>query len=317
MRDINYVELDWREAMVLGSAIQEGLLDAVADGRRGSGEVASGLGLDERAVHALLAALTELGILDEDEGGFVLRPEHREPLVDRRARGYVGGRVVHRFGMMQKWARLPELLRDGGSVEDRTQPNFGGTDTFIQAMRHGAREGIDEVTASVLGLLPEGAHILDVGGGPGTNAEAFAASGARVTVFDRPEVIELMQETLEGAGVEVVGGDMNEWLPEGPFDAIYFGNTSHMYGPEENRELFRRMRRSLRPGGLLVLREFVRGISEEAALFAVNMLVLTPRGGTYTEREYGEWLQGAGFRDVTVHPIPGRTTHLVSARNPG
>ena len=54
-----------------------------------------------------------------------------------------------------------------------------------------------------------------------------------------------MRETLSASGVETVAGDMNEWLPERLFDAIYFGNTSHMCGPEENRALFARMRGSL------------------------------------------------------------------------
>jgi hypothetical protein len=44
-----------------------------------------------------------------------------------------------------------------------------------------------------------------------------------------------MRETLERAGIETAAGDMHEELPGGPFDAVYFGNTSHMYGPEENR----------------------------------------------------------------------------------
>lgn len=315
MGKVNYVELDWREAMILGSALQEGLLDAIATERKTSRAVSRQLGLDERAVHAILAALAELGILDED-GGFVMREEHREPLLERGAPGYLGGRVVHRFGMMQKWARLPEILHTGESIEDRTRANFGGTADFIQAMRHGAREGVEEVTTTVLSLLPKGAHILDVGGGPGTNAESFVASGARVTVFDRPEVIDLMRATFSDAGIETAEGDMNQALPAGPFDAIYFGNTSHMYGPQENRALFERMRASLKPGGCLILREFVRGASEEAALFAVNMLVLTPRGGTYTAAEYQSWLEDAGLEDVVVRPIPGRTTFLVVARNP-
>jgi SAM-dependent methyltransferase len=169
----------------------------------------------------------------------------------------------------------------------------------------------------VLSRLPEGASILDVGGGPGTNAEAFARAGARVTVFDRPEVIGLMQEQLRSGGIETVAGDMNEALPEGPFDAVYFGNTSHMYAPRENRELFAAMRRSLVLGGLLAIREFVRGMSEDAALFAVNMLVLTPGGGTYTRKEYEGWLTGAGFDGVEFVPVPGRGTHLIFARNPG
>ena len=138
-----------------------------------------------------------------------------------------------------------------------------------------------------------------------------------MTVFDRPEVIELMKGNLRRAGIETAAGDMNEALPEEPFDAIYYGNTSHMYGPAENRALFSRMRRSLVPGGLLAIREFVRDLSEGAALFAVNMLVLTAGGGTYTRAEYEEWLLGAGFDGVEIVPMPGRGTHLIFARNPG
>lgn len=85
-----------------------------------------------------------------------------------------------------------------------------------------------------------------------------------------------------------------------------------MYGPEENVALFRKMRYALAPSRLIAVREFVRGMSEEAALFAVNMLVLTPRGNTYTASEYGSWLEAAGFADVELVPIPG----LVFARNP-
>ncbi len=313
---MNYTELDWRWAILLGIALRDGLLEEVAEEARSAAEVAVELGLDARAVYVVLCALCELGVLDEKEGAFRLREEHRGPLLEPYHPDYAGGSVVHRFELIGSWSRIGEILKTGEPIEDRTSSDFGGTATFIQSMRRGARAGAESVAEAVLSRLPGDARILDVGGGPGTNAEAFARAGARVTVFDRPEVIELMQGELLKAGIGTAAGDMNETLPGGPFDAIYFGNTSHMYGPEENKALFERMRRSLVPGGLLVVREFVRGMSEDAALFAVNMLVLTAGGGTYTADEYESWLRGAGFEGVEFARVPGRGTHLIFARSP-
>jgi SAM-dependent methyltransferase len=264
-------------------------------------------------------------VLDEGADGFLLAEEHRGPLLRADHPDYVGRSVVHRFELIGGWSRLPEILRTGDPVEDRTAPDFGGAATFVAAVRRGAVPGAEAVAGSVLARLPEGARILDVGGGPGTNAEAFVRLGhernvsgeeVKVTVFDRPEVIELMRETLSASRIETEAGDMNEGLPEGPFDAIYFGNTSHMYGPRENRTLFARMRGSLAPGGLLVVREFVRGLGEDAALFAVNMPVTTARGNTHAAGQYESWILEAGYEGVEFKPAPGRSTHLIFARNP-
>lgn len=316
MEDMNYAELDWRWGILLGTAIRDGLLEAVAEEPKTANEVADELGFDHRAVFAILSALAELGILDEGEDGFRLLDEHHGPLLDDSDPRYAGGRVVHRFELIGSWSKIPRILHTGDPVEDRTRPNFAGTHMMAQAMRGGAKESADQISEMLLSRLPEDPRVLDVGGGPGANAESFARFGAKVTVFDRPEVIEVTEKYLSKAGVSTVAGDMNEELPEGPFDTIYFGNTSHLYGPEENEKLFARMRSSLVPGGLLGVREFVRGVSEDAALFAINMLVLTPGGGTYTAGEYTRWLRDAGFEEVEVVPIPGRTTCLITARNP-
>src|SRR3990170_451057 len=175
--------------------------------------------MDARAVYVVLSALAELGVLEEGREGFRLLEEHRPPLLLRDHPDFVGQSVVHRFELIGSWDRIPEILRTGRPVEDRTAPGFGGTETFIAAMRRGARPGAGAVADAVLARLPDGARILDVGGGPGTNAEAFVRLGhargvsggePKVTVFDRPEVIKIMHETLERAGIETAAGDMNE-----------------------------------------------------------------------------------------------------------
>lgn len=62
-------------------------------------EVARGLGMDERAVYAVLSALAEVGVLDEEEGEFRLR-EARCPLLDRVYEGYIGETVAYRLGLI-------------------------------------------------------------------------------------------------------------------------------------------------------------------------------------------------------------------------
>lgn len=314
---MEYAELSWQEAVILGCAKQEGLLEAVADGSRPADEVAKELGANQRAVYALLSALDELGVVAEDSDRFRLLEEHRGPLLDRSHPNYAGGLVVHRFELIRKWGRMPEILKTGSPIEDEPAQGPEGKETFIYSMRRLAKPGVRGVADLLLSRLPENPHILDLGGGPGTYAEAFAQGGAHVTVFDLPEVIELMREHLDAAGISAVGGDFNEGLPDGPFDAVYLGSVSHIYGPEENLALIKRVARSLSPGGLIAIRDFIRGVSKGAAMFAVNMLVNTESGNTYSEEQYRGWLNVAGFEEIEVLPLPERDTHFILARRSG
>src|SRR5215216_4439107 len=314
---MEYAELGWQEAVVLGCAKQQGILEAVADGSRSANEVANQLGMSPRAVNALLSALAELGVLAEDRNTFRLLEEHRGPLLERSHPDYAGGLVVHRFELIRKWGRMPEILKTGSPIDDEPEQGPEGKETFIYSMRRLAKPGVRTVADLLLSRLPENPHILDVGGGPGTYAEAFREGGAQVTVFDLPAVVELMKERLDAAGISTVGGDFNEGLPEGPFDAAYLGSVSHIYGPEENLALIKRVAKSLSPGGLIAIRDFVRSLSRGAALFGVNMVVNTESGNTYSEVEYRGWLSAAGFEGIEVLPIPERDTHFILASKPG
>jgi SAM-dependent methyltransferase len=311
---MEYGELGWQEAVVLGCAKREGLLEAVADRSRSADEVANQLGVSSRAVYALLSSLAELDVLAENDNRYRLLEEHRGPLLDRSHPDYAGALIVHRFELIRKWGRVPEILKTGSPIDDEPGQGPEGKETFIYSMRRLAKPGVGAVAELLLSRLPENPHILDIGGGPGTYAETFVEGGAQVTVFDLPEVVELMREHLDAAGIAAVGGDFNEGLPEGPFDAAYLGSVSHIYGPEENLALIKRVARILSPGGLIAIRDFVRGLSTGAALFGVNMLVNTESGNTYSEEEYRGWLGAAGFEKVEVLPIPDRDSHFILSR---
>jgi len=60
------------------------------------------------------------------------------------------------------------------------------------------------------------------------------------------------------------------------------------------------------PGGSIAVVDFVRGRHPFAAVFAVNMLVNTETGGTWTWEEYVAWLTDAGFKDMRLNEVGER-----------
>jgi len=74
-----------------------------------------------------------------------------------------------------------------------------------------------------------------------------------------------------------------------------------MLGPDGNRDLLARSSRALAPGGRVVIQDFIlepeRTAPRQAVLFAINMLVGTEAGGTYTEAEYASWMTAAGLAE--------------------
>lgn len=53
---------------------------------------------------------------------------------------------------------------------------------------------------------------------------------------------------------------------------------------------------------------------QQAALFAINMLVGTEAGSTYTEAEYSEWMKDAGYAMVGRMNLPGPSSLIVGTR---
>jgi hypothetical protein len=159
---MEYAELGWQEAVVLGCAKQEGILEAIEGKSSSAEEVAKELGASSRAAYALLSALAELGILAEDRNKFRLLDEHRGPLLDRSHPDYAGGLVVHRFELIRNWGRMAEILKTGSPMEeDETAQGPEAKETFIYSMRRFAKPNVRAIANQLLSRLPENSHILD------------------------------------------------------------------------------------------------------------------------------------------------------------
>ncbi len=232
----------------------------------------------------------------------------------------------HHHHLLDRWARLADVVRTGrpAATEDRGGEEFRA---FICGMKDISRRSSVEV-AQALPELGQCRSVLDLGGGPGTAAITFCRQWPHMTamVFDLPEVTAIAQTEIAAAGltdrVMIKAGDFHTddflRLGEAPFEAAYISNIIHSLDPGETRALMAKAVDALAPGGLLVVKEFflddTRTSPAQAARFAVNMLVGTPGGKSYTWTETEAMLGDLKVGDFKRLPVAAASGLLVGKK---
>jgi len=294
------------ELLVLGAAVEVGLIQRLKTGNARLTELVEELALDRRALDAVLSFLLSQGYVRQDKDAYSLTDEAYAMFFNEEDPAYTGMGFMHAYTRIGTWLSLPAVLKSG--TPPKRERNAQKLGYFMDAMRSYAREVSPRVVALLMhGFAGARLRVVDLGGGPLNYAVPLARAGARVTVVDIPNVLALMADKVpRDVAIELWPGDFNERLPEGPFDIAFLGNVSHIYSGEENRELIIRVGRIVVPGGRIAILDYVRGISPRAGYMAVNMLLSTQAGGTYTLDEYTGWLCEAGFAGPVVHEVSGR-----------
>ena len=303
----------WQPQVVLMAALKVGLIEALLDAPLRPEEVAETLALDERATLRVIGVLVDAGYLERRGDGVMVATDARA-LLDPTDADFVGDRLLHLHNLLVRWVQLPQVLRDGGPARSERTPE--SLRAFIGSMRVGARERARPLVDKLAALFPATQTVLDIGGGPGTQALAFQERGWQATVLDFPEVIDLMADDLAQAGIATIKGDATKGIPTREFDLVFCGNLFHSMSREECAAVVAGAADALRGGGALAIFDFLQGTGLPSSLFAVNMLVATSGGDVYGERDYRLWCEAAGLRDFAVHEVAGQTQRLLTAVKP-
>ncbi len=269
--------------------------------------LAARIGGHPRATTILLDALAALELLKKDRDVYILPRAVAELLSEKSPVNILPG-VRHQANCLRRWVQLAHVVQTGKPAE-RT-PSVRGAEADCEAFI-GAMNTFNVATAPgvVARLEPlRFQRLLDIGGASGTWTIAFllAAPNATAVLFDLPEVIPLAEKRLTAAHlidrVTLVPGDYNfDDLPGGG-DLAWLSAVAHQNSREQNLALFAKIHAALAPGGALVIRDVVVETSRTrppmGALFAVNMLVGTEAGNSYTFDEYRDDLTRCGFSDI-------------------
>jgi len=313
------------ESRILLTAAELGVFNALSGGPVTAEEAAGRLGSNLRGTAILLDALSSMGLLARKGDRYSCPPDVSN-LLSSASPSSVMPMVKHSAALWKRWSGLTEIVRHG-SV--RTAPSVfesddGDTEAFILAM-HVVASATAPAVAAAAGS--SGAkRLLDIGGATGTYSQAFieASPGLAATVFDLPKVIKIAEKRLSGAGllgrITLVPGDFyRDELPAG-HDLALLSAIIHQNSLEQNTDLFKKVFRALEPGGRLLIRDHImepdRTRPASGAIFAVNMLVGTPGGGTYTFEEIKGSLESAGFVRINLMQTGERMDGLVEAFKP-
>jgi SAM-dependent methyltransferase len=310
------------QSRVLLTAVELGVFTALDKGSRTADQVATALGTDPRGVDRLMNALCAMGFLAKDDGRFANSEAAGRFLVQGKPE-YVAG-LLHAAHLYRSWGTLTDAVRRGGSVlaEGSQSWDEAGKAAFIAAM-HGRGWAVARQAAAALDLTGVG-RVLDVGGGSGLFSMAMARikPGLAATVFDLPDVVPLTQKYVAQEGlsdrVDTMAGDYHvDDLPTG-YDLVLLSAIVHSCSPGQNERLIRKCAAAANPGGQVVVQDHLmsedRTLPPDGAFFALNMLVNTAGGDTYTEAEITQWLKDAGLIEIRRLAAPGSPGILVGRK---
>jgi len=295
------------------ASIELGIYTAIESGATTVAELAAACGASEKGTRVLCDYLCVHGYLSKAEGRYANTADTAVFLV-KSSPAYMGSIVEFLASpeLMASHADITTKVRDGGC---RNRPLTDHAEEQVwERFASSMRPVVGHSAQAVAELLGEGEQpwkVLDVSSSHGLFGISVAArhKNAQIYANDWPEVVVYSKASADRAGM----GDRYHTIPGSAFevdfgtefDVVLVPNFLHHFSAEANTDFLAKCRSALKPGGRVVVVEFV--VEEDrlspgwANTFAMQMLGATPEGDCYTQSELTAMLTGAGFQDIEVH----------------
>jgi ubiquinone/menaquinone biosynthesis C-methylase UbiE len=304
-------------AQIYRAAQQAGVVQALASGPATAAEVASACRTAIQPTALLLDGLVALGLIEQVGEAYGVAPVARILSGPYRDLGDT------------YWSHLPAFLETGkpmARMDDARE-----SERHYQAQAMALAWMMAPAAAAAAALLDSGSRrgghsVLDIGAGAAGWSLALARRDptTTVTALDWPAVLAIAHKAAADAGLQerfaTIAGDYHRVaLPEAAFDLAIVANVTHLETATGNRDLFERLRRSLRPGGKIEIIDVFPvqpAGALPAALYALGLALRTTHGRVHSAADLESWLAAAGFDDCRFAPLeaPPYTMGMLLAR---
>lgn len=314
--------------LVLEAAIRNRVFDVLDAGPMPLRQISEATGASERGLSAILNVLVGFAFLTKDvQGHYSLLPEASAFLVSTKP-GFQGGLIKHTSEqLIPRWLGLNEVVATGHPAAANNVEGDGGAffESFVNdifPMSYPAAQAL----AQHLGLASASTpvRVLDLGAGSGVWGIALAQSSPQVTVIavDWPGVIGVTEKNAARLGLverfSFIPGDLLEADFGAGHNVVTIGHILHSMGVQSSRTLLKKAHAALASGGTISIQEFLVNADRtgpmNGLIFAVNMLVNTEKGDTFSFEEIAAWLGEAGFVNPRLVEAPGPSPLILATK---
>jgi len=324
------MQMAWGYAppLVIGAAVHHGVFDALDQSTKTVSQLARQTRASGRGLAAILNALVGLQLLSRQGQRYGLTAESVAFLVSTSPT-YLGAFFHHTTrDLLPKWLQLSTVVRTGQpalavNAEAAGAKFFAGFVEALFPLNYAAARALGEHLRISKATAP--VNVLDLAAGSGVWGIALAQQSpqVRLTAVDWPDVLKVTKQLARRHGVEdrlaTVPGDLLKVNYGNSHHLATLGHILHSEGRERSRLLLKKTFNALSPGGTIAIGEFVVNHDRTGPplplLFAVNMLVNSHDGDTFSFEEISGWLREAGFKRPRLLEVPA-VSPLVLATKP-
>ncbi len=325
---INQLAWGYAAPLILETAIRNNVFDLLSTGAKSADEVAKACGVPARGMRMILNALVAFNLAAKDhQGKFSNTPESDAFLVSSKP-SFQGALFKQLSGaFIPKWLKLHEVVKTGKpaiEVNDQSQ----GTKFFEQLvvdifpMSYAPAKALADHLKVAGSTKP--VKVLDIASGSGVWGIALAekSKNVQVTAVDWAGVIPVTKRVTQKHGVgnqfNYIEGDINDVNLGSGYDFATLGHILHSEGEARSKKLLKRVFDALAPGGVIAIQEFLANDDRSgppiAMIFALNMLINTDEGDTFTFPEISKWLEAVGFTNTRQLDAPGPSPLILATK---
>lgn len=298
----------WKSC-TLQTGVKLDIFTIIGAGEKSLEDISKQINGDLRGVAALLNALVAMRLLDKVDDRFT-NTAFSKQFLSKDSPDYTGFIIMHHHHLMASWAHLPASVVSGKPHRSSVSgtDNESERESFLMGMYNMAKRAAPMYSKIV--DLTDCTYLLDLGGGPGMYAIHFCLMnpGLKATVFDLPTTRKFAEKNIVSFDlsdrIRFEGGSyMEEKIGfEQEYCAVWLSHILHGQGPQEAESIVAKAANALKPGGKIFIHEFILNNTIDGplfpALFALNMLIGTERGQSYSEAQLREMLEKCGISGV-------------------